>query len=129
MCQINNRFLKSDASRKTAYKVMNRLVRGDGVLYVSPWVGAAYPPGREVEAKGGSNSDFVDCDEIHAGAFHVYTRLNDALFVFAPWGSGQRVVVKVAVADYVASGTTGSGDRSACYRRMCILEEVYNEER
>lgn len=121
MCQHHSRYMKRDAERRFAYKVMRP--NWDG-RYYSLWCNRLCPSGTEMVAHGETPEVlFVQEGLIEGGAFHTFPHLKDAKECRTYHHGG--VIVKVAVADYVASGYDWDGRRSACYLRMQIEEEVW----
>lgn len=121
MCQRGSRYMKCDAERQFAYKVMRP--GWSGRYYYSLWYGRLCAVGEEAVAHGDTEDElFHDHGLIEGGAFHTFPDLKDAQDCMDMHPGG--VIVKVAVADYVASGYDGDARRTACYLRMQIIEEV-----
>jgi hypothetical protein len=130
MCQHNNYYVEEHAVAEYAYKVVHPFMKRVGRIghhykaapgeYVSKWQSTRYTDGKTYTAKGTTpHREFVQYDELSGGAFHVYPSLSAARRAKHP----DEIVIKVAVADYVASGYNGS-TTTACYRRMQIIGEV-----
>lgn len=132
MCQIKNKFLVKDATRKTAYKIMyyNKKNKTCHSMYFK--TNTIYKTNKVYTAKGYFKSDnkaFSNNGNLHGSVFHVYTSLKRAKFLLQKLQSIEDLcIVKVYVNDYVASGINGGNEnKTACYRQIIFTNETYRK--
>lgn len=119
MCQENNTIRISDARRTKVYKVVYKGFD----KYRSVHLNAYYRLNVRSKAKGrlaSARSDFI-----LGGAIHVYPTLKDATKALAS-NSLVRVIIQCEVdpLDYIASGRSGCGLRTICYRAVTPIKEI-----
>lgn len=133
MCQIKNKFLVKDATRKTAYKIMyyNKKNKTCRSMYFKTHT--IYKTNKVYTAKGYFKSDnkaFSNNGNLHGSVFHVYTSLKKTKFLFKELQAIKcnLYIVKVYVNDYVASGINGGiENKTACYRQIIFTNKTYRK--